>query len=126
MILRAVATRRPEPAGVSARSIQARRRCIASVECRQRKCGRAVEGTGLENRQWATIRGFESHRFRHRIDLASAGDSSHPADAVESSQGERLLGPVLDQSLFELPDREFVACLIFRELLRIEARHVEH
>ena len=30
----------------------------------QRKCGRVVEGTGLENQRWATIRGFESHRFR--------------------------------------------------------------
>ncbi len=31
-----------------------------------RKRGRAVEGTGLENRQRETVRGFESHRFRHR------------------------------------------------------------
>lgn len=30
-----------------------------------RKRGRVVEGTGLENRQGATLREFESHRFRH-------------------------------------------------------------
>ena len=30
-----------------------------------RKRGRVVECTGLENRRWATIREFESHRFRH-------------------------------------------------------------
>gem|GEM_PF-4411843 len=28
------------------------------------KRGRVVEGTGLENRQGATLREFESHRFR--------------------------------------------------------------
>ncbi len=33
----------------------------------QWKSGRAVEGTGLENRQWATIRGFESHLFRQLL-----------------------------------------------------------
>ena len=30
-----------------------------------RKSGRAVEGTGLENQQQETVRGFESHLFRH-------------------------------------------------------------
>ena len=29
------------------------------------KCGRVVEGTGLENQQRETVREFESHRFRH-------------------------------------------------------------
>ncbi len=38
----------------------------------ERKSGRAVEGTGLENRQWATIRGFESHLFRHHAATAPA------------------------------------------------------
>ena len=32
-----------------------------------RKSGRAVECTGLENRRWATIRGFESHLFRQSV-----------------------------------------------------------
>ena len=30
----------------------------------QRKRGRVVKCTGLENRRWATVREFESHRFR--------------------------------------------------------------
>jgi hypothetical protein len=34
--------------------------------------GRAVEGTGLENRQGATPRGFESHPIRHNMAGASA------------------------------------------------------
>ena len=38
-----------------------------NLEAVNRKRGRAVEGTGLENRQWETIREFESHRFRHII-----------------------------------------------------------
>ena len=29
--------------------------------------GRAVEGTGLENRQGSSPRGFESHPIRHRL-----------------------------------------------------------
>lgn len=32
--------------------------------CYPRKSGRAVEGTGLENQQQETVRGFESHLFR--------------------------------------------------------------
>jgi hypothetical protein len=43
--------------------------------------GRAVEGTGLENRQGATPRGFESHPIRHTMAGASATISAsrrHP------------------------------------------------
>jgi hypothetical protein len=36
-----------------------------------RKRGRAVEGTGLENRQRETVRGFESHRFRHLAGISA-------------------------------------------------------
>jgi hypothetical protein len=32
-----------------------------------RKRGRVVDCTGLENRQRATVREFESHRFRQRF-----------------------------------------------------------
>lgn len=43
------------------------------------KRGRAVEGTGLENRRGATHREFESHRFRFLLSslrggMADAGD----------------------------------------------------
>ena len=37
-------------------------RCASCVPTRKR--GRVVEGTGLENRRRATVREFESHRFR--------------------------------------------------------------
>lgn len=37
------------------------------------KCGRVVEGIGLENRSGATHRGFESHRFRHLLLSAFSG-----------------------------------------------------
>src|SRR5690625_974 len=40
-----------------------------------RRGGRAAECTGLENRRWATIRGFESHPLRHF--LPSAVRSPH-------------------------------------------------
>jgi hypothetical protein len=40
--------------------------CVESVVY-LRKRGRVVECTGLENRRWATIREFESHRFRHSL-----------------------------------------------------------
>ena len=32
-----------------------------------RRDGRAVEGTGLENRRCESIRGFESHPFRQNV-----------------------------------------------------------
>ena len=32
-----------------------------------RRGGRAAECTGLENRRWATIRGFKSHLLRHLL-----------------------------------------------------------
>jgi hypothetical protein len=34
------------------------------LQCAPRKRGRVVDCTGLENRQRATVREFESHRFR--------------------------------------------------------------
>lgn len=37
------------------------------------KCGRVVEGTGLENRQGATLREFESHHFRKNILMKTIG-----------------------------------------------------
>ena len=34
-----------------------------------RRDGRAVEGTGLENRRCESIRGFESHSLRQKINM---------------------------------------------------------
>ena len=38
-----------------------------------RRDGRAVEGTGLENRRCESIRGFESHSLRHLLHRNSIG-----------------------------------------------------
>ena len=43
--------------------------------------GRAVDGSGLENRQGATPRGFESHPIRHTIE--------QPANDAMTSQDMR-------------------------------------
>ena len=47
--------------------------CVESVVY-LRKRGRVVECTGLENRRWATIREFESHRFRQSSSLGKAAN----------------------------------------------------
>ena len=38
-----------------------------------RRDGRAVEGTGLENRRCESIRGFESHSLRHSVSHKAHG-----------------------------------------------------
>ncbi len=55
-----------------------------------RKRGRVVECTGLENRRWATIREFESHRFRQTGIIPNS-----PARDTNSQSKQILLGQPL-------------------------------
>ena len=49
-----------------------------------RRDGRAVEGTGLENRRCESIRGFESHSLRQKLNMRKypSGRRGFPAKGV--------------------------------------------
>ena len=57
--------------------------------------GRAVEGSGLENRRRETYRGFESHLLRSQIHGKRAGqlfvDKRYAGEMTELAEGARLL-----------------------------------
>ena len=53
-----------------------------------RRDGRAVEGTGLENRRSASFRGFESHPLRH-AQSKKKSVSSNPFDLQKYPRGRR-------------------------------------
>ena len=55
--------------------------------------GRAVEGSGLENRQGATPRGFESHPIRHKPAPSGAGDDAPPRRRPPSISGRPVPAP---------------------------------
>ena len=46
-----------------------------------RRDGRAVEGTGLENRRCESIRGFESHSLRQLYFLSTCGSTQEAEGA---------------------------------------------
>src|SRR4051812_31795840 len=60
--------RRSETAATKA--MLPRRRAMAVLQPRTRRGGRVVDGSGLENRQGASPRGFESHPLRHCKNLS--------------------------------------------------------
>src|SRR5690349_9085247 len=69
--LRAKSAPKPAPAAATISplraelSLSACRVAVASRKSRSRRDGRAVDCTGLENRQPERARGFESHSLRH-------------------------------------------------------------
>ena len=71
-----------------------------------RKRGRVVEGTGLENRQGATLREFESHRFRHRKHIVSSHLPEPAAQGavrtLKALYGREVVRPFLHQTLADI------------------------
>ena len=91
-----------------------------------RKCGRAVEGTGLENRRCESIRGFESHSLRQlnfSIDLRKypRGRRGSPAKGVgrvKSAAEVQILSSAPSKNLEAITVSRFFLFLVKTFLLR--------
>ena len=92
-----------------------------------RRDGRAVEGTGLENRRCESIRGFESHSLRHffinTIDLRKypRGRRGSPAKGVgrvKSAAEVQILSSAPSKNLEAITVSRFFLFLVKTFLLR--------
>ena len=91
-----------------------------------RRDGRAVEGTGLENRRCESIRGFESHSLRHlnfSIDLRKypRGRRGSPAKGVgrvKSAAEVQILSSAPSKNLEAITVSRFFLFLVKTFLLR--------
>ena len=83
-----------------------------------RRDGRAVEGTGLENRRCESIRGFESHSLRQlnfSIDLRKypRGRRGSPAKGVGWIKPARGFKSLLPRQVSEIAQNEWFPILFY-------------
>ena len=89
-----------------------------------RRDGRAVEGTGLENRRCESIRGFESHslrQFSYRLRKYPSGRRGSPAKGVgrvKSAAEVQILSSAPSKNLEAITVSRFFLFLVKTFLLR--------